>query len=669
MDLRPGSEFAGYLIDRELGRGGMGVVYLAEQRFPQRKVALKVLAPELARDERFRDRFVRESNLAASLDHPNIVPIHAAGEEDGVLYLAMRYVEGTDLKQAVADGGPLSLQRTAAIVAQVAGALDAAHRRGMVHRDVKASNVLLVPGDEAGTEHAYLSDFGLTKRMTSDSGLTGTGQFVGTLDYAAPEQFEGKPLNARTDVYSLGCVAYECLVGQVPFHRQTEAAVVYAHLQEPPPKVTATRPDLPTAVDEVIARAMAKSPADRYETAGAMGRDLARVAGSSSPASPAAAPAAPAPALPGRRRVGALVAGAVGSAVVLAIVLAIALGGHHHTTRAGAVSPSAGASETASAIPSPSAFPSITEQTVKLIDPATNRVSIEAPVPQARGDGFDSIVFGEGGLWVVDHEGSLVHLDPTTGKLVDVIRDVEPFDVAVGDHTPVWATFGGLGQGVGTTFRTLTEVDPAEDQAVQFIPYCKGTCNEFINQTGNASLTVASGSVWVVDPGLQMVWRFDQQSGARQGGVRVPNAAEVPRAIVGAAGAIWVLDNFDDAVVKIDPSKDRIVDSVSLAGASPVAIGAGAGSIWVLSGNGTVTQIDPSSDSIDRTFFVAKSLNGVAVGDGSVWIAAVTGDGPSGTVFRYDAGTLEQLAAIPVGGFAQALAVTPKGVWVTIQPP
>src|SRR6266571_2998554 len=647
MDLRPGSEFAGYLIDRELGRGGMGVVYLAEQRFPQRKVALKVLAPELARDERFRDRFVRESNLAASLDHPNIVPIHAAGEEDGVLYLAMRYVEGTDLKQAVADGGPLSLQRTAAIVAQVAGALDAAHRRGMVHRDVKASNVLLVPGDEAGTEHAYLSDFGLTKRMTSDSGLTGTGQFVGTLDYAAPEQFEGKPLNARTDVYSLGCVAYECLVGQVPFHRQTEAAVVYAHLQEPPPKVTATRPDLPTAVDEVIARAMAKSPADRYETAGAMGRDLARVAGSSSPASPAAAPAAPAPALPGRRRVGALVAGAVGSAVV----------------------PSAGASETASAIPSPSAFPSITEQTVKLIDPATNRVSIEAPVPQARGDGFDSIVFGEGGLWVVDHEGSLVHLDPTTGKLVDVIRDVEPFDVAVGDHTPVWATFGGLGQGVGTTFRTLTEVDPAEDQAVQFIPYCKGTCNEFINQTGNASLTVASGSVWVVDPGLQMVWRFDQQSGARQGGVRVPNAAEVPRAIVGAAGAIWVLDNFDDAVVKIDPSKDRIVDSVSLAGASPVAIGAGAGSIWVLSGNGTVTQIDPSSDSIDRTFFVAKSLNGVAVGDGSVWIAAVTGDGPSGTVFRYDAGTLEQLAAIPVGGFAQALAVTPKGVWVTIQPP
>jgi serine/threonine protein kinase len=169
----------------------MGVVYLAEQRFPRRKVALKVLAPELARDERFRDRFVRESNLAASLDHPNIVPIHAAGEEDGLLYLAMRYVQGTDLKQVIADGGPLSLARTAAIVGQVASALDAAHRRGIIHRDVKASNVLLVTGDGSGAEHAYLSDFGLTKRMTSDSGLTGTGQFVGTLDYAAPEQFEG----------------------------------------------------------------------------------------------------------------------------------------------------------------------------------------------------------------------------------------------------------------------------------------------------------------------------------------------------------------------------------------------------------------------------------------------------------------------------------------------
>jgi serine/threonine protein kinase len=669
MDLRPGAEFAGYVIEGELGRGGMGVVYLAEQRFPKRKVALKVLAPELARDERFRDRFVRESNLAASLDHPNIVPIHAAGEEDGVLYLAMRYVEGTDLKQAVAQGGPLSLQRTAAIVAQVASALDAAHRRGMVHRDVKASNVLLVAGDETGTEHAYLSDFGLTKRMTSDSGLTGTGQFVGTLDYAAPEQFEGKPLDARTDVYSLGCVAYECLVGEVPFHRETEAAVVYAHLQEPPPKVTATRPDLPAAVDEVVARAMAKSPADRYETAGALARDLARVADGSSPhpPAPASASADMGPATRGRR-VGALLAGAVGSAVVVAIVLAVALGSRHRTQ---AGNPPSGASTNApsSVTASPSSFPSVTEQTVKLIDPATNRVSVEAPVPQALGDGFDSIVFGEGGLWVVDHEGSLVHLDPDTGKPLAVIRAVQPFDVAVGDHTPVWATFGGLGQGVGTTFRTLVEVDPAVDQAVKFIPYCEGTCNQFINQTGNASLAIASGSVWVVDSALQMVWRFDEQSGARQGSIRVPNAAEVPRSVVGAAGAIWVLDNFDDTVVKIDPSKDRIVDSVSLAGASPVAIGAGAGSIWVLSGNGTVTKIDPSSDSIDQTFFVAKHLNGVAVGDGSVWIAAVTGDGPSGTVFRYDVGTLEQVAAIPVGGFAQALAVTPKGVWVTIQPP
>jgi hypothetical protein len=421
-------------------------------------------------------------------------------------------------------------------------------------------------------------------------------------------------------------------------------------------------------VDDVIAEALAKAPGDRYETAGALARDVASVAAGSSRPEPTGASDTVAPPPTGRRGVAALLVGAVGAAAVVAIVLAIALGGRHHTTRAGAASPGPSASASASTTLSASTFPSITEQTVKLIDPATNQVSIDAPVPQAFGDGFDSIAYGEGGLWVVDHEGSLVHLDPATGMALKVIREVQPFDVAVGDHTPVWATFSGLGQGVGVTFRTLAEIDPAVSRAVKFIPYCKGACNEFVNQSGNASLTIANGSVWVVDSALQMVWGFDQQSGARQGGIRVPNAAEVTRSIVGGAGAIWVLDNFDDTVVKIDPSRDRLVDSVSLPGASPVAIGAGAGSIWVLSGNGTLTQIDPSSDSIDQTFFVAKHVNGVAVGDGSVWVTGNPGDGAVGTLFRYDAETLDQVAAIPVGGYPQQIAVTSKGVWVTIQP-
>jgi serine/threonine protein kinase len=206
MDLVPGSEFAGYRIESVLGRGGMGVVYLAEHIGMGRKVALKVLASDLAEDERFRERFVRESRLAASLEHPNIVPIHEAGEVDRVLFIAMRYVEGADLRALLREHGALEPQRAAAIVGQVASALDAAHARGLVHRDVKPGNVLIARTAATSGEHVYLSDFGLTKRTSSDSGITGTGQFVGTLEYAAPEQFEGKRLDARTDVYSLGCL-------------------------------------------------------------------------------------------------------------------------------------------------------------------------------------------------------------------------------------------------------------------------------------------------------------------------------------------------------------------------------------------------------------------------------------------------------------------------------
>src|SRR5436309_4316106 len=226
---------------------------------------MKVLAPELASDPRFRDRFLRESRLAASIEDPNILPVHEAGEADGTLFIAMRYVRGTDLRHLLDAEGPLSLERTLSILTQVASALDAAHAEGLIHRDVKPANVLLVPGTP---DKVYLADFGLTKRATSDSGVTRTGQFVGTLDYAAPEQFTGERLTPATDVYSLGCVLYECLTGEPPFPRDREAAVLHAHLNEPPPRPTATRPELPEAVDAVVARALAKKSADRFESAG-----------------------------------------------------------------------------------------------------------------------------------------------------------------------------------------------------------------------------------------------------------------------------------------------------------------------------------------------------------------------------------------------------------------
>lgn len=261
-----GAEIAAYRIERIIGRGGMGVVYLAEHRQLGRKAALKVLSPELD-DERLRDRFVRESRLAASLDHPNIVSIYDAGDTDGVLYIAMRFVDGGDLGDLIRSEGALDPQRALDIIGQVGDALDAAHAAGLVHRDVKPANILLAPAPGAEErDHAYLTDFGLTRRAASTSGLTRTGQFVGTIDYVAPEQIEGRPVDGAADIYSLGCVLYQCLTGRPPFDRDNEAAVMFAHLSDPPPAIGASRPDLPESLDGVIAKALAKDPKDRFGT-------------------------------------------------------------------------------------------------------------------------------------------------------------------------------------------------------------------------------------------------------------------------------------------------------------------------------------------------------------------------------------------------------------------
>ena len=262
-DTRVGTELAGYRIEGVIGRGGMSVVYLAEHARLGRKVALKVLAPELAGSERFHDRFLRESKLAAAIDHPNIVPIYDADEAEGVLYIAMRYVEGSDLKQAIRDSGRLEPLRVVRDRRSDRERLDAAHARGLVHRDVKPANVLLTPDD-----HAYVSDFGLTKRAVSVSGLTETGQLIGTIDYVAPEQIKGDPVDQRADVYSLGCLLFECLTGHAPYPRDIEVGVLWAHVETPPPTLTEERPDLPSEVDDVLALAMAKDPAERTAAAG-----------------------------------------------------------------------------------------------------------------------------------------------------------------------------------------------------------------------------------------------------------------------------------------------------------------------------------------------------------------------------------------------------------------
>lgn len=261
---RVGTELAGYRIDELLDRGGMGVVYLAEHIRLGRKVAFKVLSAELADDDRFRERFLRESRIASSLNHPNVVPIFDAGEADGVLFLAMQYIPRT-LEGVIKQEGALEPQRVLSIVAQVASALDAAHANGLIHRDVKPANILMT-GSAATLDQVYLADFGLTKRSESQAGSSLTGQFVGTVDYVAPEQIEGKDVDSRVDVYSLGCLLYQCLTATPPFNKDNEVAVLWAHLREDPPKVSTRIPELPAAIDEVVAKAMAKSPDDRYPT-------------------------------------------------------------------------------------------------------------------------------------------------------------------------------------------------------------------------------------------------------------------------------------------------------------------------------------------------------------------------------------------------------------------
>jgi len=261
-----GTEIGNYRIEAYIDRGGMASVYEATDLRLNRNVALKILSQELTQGTDFRERFMRESRFAAAIDHPNIVPIYDAGEADGLLYIAMRYVRGSNLADLLSKDGPLDPRRALAILAPVADALDTAHHAGLVHRDVKPANILLTAA--AGRErheHVYLTDFGLTKKTSALTKMTATGNVVGTMAYISPEQIRGEPLDARTDLYAFGCVAYECLTGVAPFVRDDQAALLWAHLNEPPPAVSANRPELQRA-DPVIARALAKDPNSRYPT-------------------------------------------------------------------------------------------------------------------------------------------------------------------------------------------------------------------------------------------------------------------------------------------------------------------------------------------------------------------------------------------------------------------
>ena len=284
IELSDGDEFAGYRVERRLGRGGMGILYLAVEPGLERRVALKLIAPEASTDEIFARRFAEESRIAASIEHPNVVPIYAAGEEAGIPYIAMRYVAGADLARRLTREGRLSPQIAVDLIAQIGNGLDAIHAAGLIHRDVKPANVLL--SGDSRADHAYITDFGVARNVATESGLTQTGRFVGTLDYVAPEQISGGAIDARADVYALGCLLFKLLTGEVPFPKDGEAARLFAHLNDPPPAPSLYAPELSMALDDVVIRAMSKSPDDRYPSAGDLGRAAQAALRGERPAAP-----------------------------------------------------------------------------------------------------------------------------------------------------------------------------------------------------------------------------------------------------------------------------------------------------------------------------------------------------------------------------------------------
>lgn len=335
---RIGSIVAGYTIESVLGQGGMGIVYLARQRSPERRVALKLINPAIADDALFRARFLREATAAAAIDHPHVLPVYDAGEADGVLFITMRLVDGKDLRALLREPERLELDRIATIVGQVGEALDAAHARGLVHRDVKPGNILVAAKAEPGDQDfCYLTDFGVSAWMTSSAAtMTSSGQMVGSANYAAPEQIEAKAVEPAADLYSLGCVLYECLTGRAPFAGRSPAATLYAQLHEPPVAPSSFRRELPPGVDAVVEHALQKEPSARYASGRGLSADL-RAALGGRPTEPFSKPDVPGPRSRARGR---WMAAAVAAIVAIATAAGIGLAARDHAGAPPSPSPS-----------------------------------------------------------------------------------------------------------------------------------------------------------------------------------------------------------------------------------------------------------------------------------------------------------------------------------------
>jgi len=671
-NLEIGAVLGGYRIDDRAGQGGMGVVYRATQLGLDRTVALKVITAELAGDSGFRERFKGEAQLAASIDHPNVVPVYEAGEADGTLYLAMRYVEGTDLRAlAEADDG-LDPARAVRIVRQVAAALDAAHKRGLIHRDVKPPNVL-VAGD--GGEHAYLTDFGLSKQAAA-VGMTRTGHFVGTPDFVAPEQIRGEGLDARADVYALGCLLYHALTGAAPFPRDSELGKMYAHLSDPPPAAAATKPDVPPALDAVIARGMAKEPDERFESAG----DLARAA-------EAALQGAPTPAPEGSVARGAAALGSAAALTPLAAGAPVASGaGSLPPAPPQAAGSAAQAPQPAAAEPrraGPAGWPRSRRIALLVALPLLLLAGVAAAGLSAAGvfDGEESaapvarqagaagaaaeedpaqapavtatIAVGDGPDGVSSEGDNVFIANSQDGTLMRIFGGEvvgEPFEVA---QSP-----DGIVAGKGVLW--VADAGSREVQRLEAKPDLVPVAKV---QVGNDAEGISIGKqlVWVANTGDDTVNRIDRASPAVVGDPI--GVGKRPVGIFVGSTSVWVTNSGDDTVTRIDPATAEQQGAPIPVGDAPRGVVEAFGSVWIANArDDTITRLDATSgEPIGGPIRVGRVPRDLTAGHGAIWVS----NSGSNTVSRIDPETGRVLgSAIAVGRTPLGITATPKAVWV-----
>jgi YVTN family beta-propeller protein len=588
----------------------MGEVFLVRDVRLGRPVALKLLAASVAEDERFRERLLRESRLAASLDHPNVIPIYEAGEEGGRLFIAMRYVPGGDLKALLRREGALEPARAMAIFEQIADALDAAHRHGLVHRDVKPSNVLL--DRDGGREHCYLADFGLTQSASDRA--PADGQLMGTVDYVSPEQIRGDEVTGRSDVYALGCMVFECLTGEVPFRHRSDLATLFAHLEEDPPSASARNSSLPTAIDPVVARALATEPDERQSSCAELVADASAALGLGG-ARPRRLPS-------------------VAMATVVLVLAAAALAAIL-VTREGTAAPPTGS--------------------LIGIDPQSGDTTARYRVSAHPG----AITTGAGRVWLGDfNDGALWTLEPSSGEMRRITSVGQPRDLTalgdkiyvVGDNSAVFAqVFTGTvtrydavtgerereldlysctvagGEGVlwsmGLFGDKRLSTDPGELRILRNVtlPYRQPTSVE-TTRINQRDLAVGYGSVWVLGDGIdRRMWRLDRYNGRILATIKLPF---IPRTVAAGEGGVWVTAPLGDRVLLIDPATNAIRATIPT-GRGTSGIATGAGSVWVTNTiDRTVSRIDPSSAQVVDQIDVGGRPREIAVGAGGVWVTA-----------------------------------------------